>query len=257
MNDVLILFFANTVNIVQTVVPIPPILAHLVPNKHKPLALVEKHIPTGEPLVTPDDTDKIHKHMKACNRQSFAATKKRKNAVATGPDENGISAFTAELHIEQASAIRPVAAATSLPATTKSRKKKVSAPVVATIVSVPTGPPEKKCQGCIHGDVLEMNVMEPTDIKYYLQEAQFLELATCAGDCKKTIKEIYLASTKANLHYCNMTNKGFYAPDNDPAKTDLECGLILCLPCFALREERYAVANNNTGTGTRRNRRRA
>jgi hypothetical protein len=83
--------------------------------------------------------------------------------------------------------------------------------------------------------------MEPAHIKYYLKQAEFLELATCAGNCTHTIKVlIHLASPKVNLYYCDETNKSFYAPDNDLTKADMECGLILCSPCHELCEARYA-----------------
>jgi hypothetical protein len=226
--------------------------------KPKPLALVKPYIPTGEPLVTPDQTDLLKKQEQSNNRRAYATVKKRAKAVATDPEDNGISALTAELQNETNGVMRPVAAVTNPPVPAqRKRKPKTAAPVVPTIVPVPTGPPQKKCEGCVHGDVLEMNEMEPTDIKYYLHEGQFLELATCAGDCNNTIRDIYLASPRANLRYCNMTSKGFYAPDDDPTKSELQCGLILCTPCYAIREARYAVANSSGGSGTiRRSRRR-
>ena len=240
--------------------PETPRFTERVSHKPKPLALVEQYIPTGEPLVTPDQTDLLKKQEQSNNRRAFATVRKRAKAVATAPEDNGISALTAELQNETDTVMRPVAAVTNPPGPAKpKRKKKKTAPVVPTItVPVPTGPPQKKCEGCVHGDVLEMNEMEPTDIKYYLHEGEFLELATCAGDCNNTISDIYLASPKANLRYCNMTSKGFYAPDDDPTKSELQCGLILCSPCYAIREERYAVANSSGGSGTiRRSRRQA
>ena len=237
--------------------PEPPACTESVPTKHKPFALVEKYIPTGEPLVTSDQTDLMKKQEQSNNRKAFATVKKRGQAVATAPEDNGISPLTAELQNETDGVMRPVAAVTNPPGPAKrKRKPKTAATVVPTIEPVPTGPPQKKCEGCVHGDVLEMNEMEPTDIKYYLHDGEFLELAICAGDCNSTIGDIYLASPKANLRYCNMTSKGFYAPDDDPTKSELQCGLILCSPCYAIREERYAVANSSGGSGTIRRSRR-
>ncbi len=98
--------------------------------------------------------------------------------------------------------------------------------------------------------------MEPAHVKHYLKPAAFLEMATCTGDCKRTVREIYLDAPKANLYYCDETSKGFYAPDDDPTKAAMECGLILGSPCHAIREGRYALAHEKEGTVNRRNSRR-
>ena len=142
----------------------------------------------------------------------------------------------------------------SQPKSKRKRTAKASTPAVPPIVPVQTGPPEKKCQGCIHSDLLELNVMEPAHIKHYLKEGEYLELATGKGDCTHTIEAIHLAAPKANIYYCDESNKGFYALDDDPTKTDMECGLILCSPCHAIRVEKYEMENSRGGTGTRRNR---
>ena len=96
--------------------------------------------------------------------------------------------------------------------------------------------------------------MEPAHIKYYLRKDEFLELATCAGDCAMTIRAINLAAPKANIYFCDETIKGFTAPNDDPTKAEMECGLILCLPCHALREKRYEQEQATEGTNNRRTR---
>jgi hypothetical protein len=59
---------------------------------------------------------------------------------------------------------------------------------------------------------LELKVMEPAHVKHYLKPAAFLEMATCTGDCKRTVRAIYLDAPKANLYYCDETSKGFFTP---------------------------------------------
>jgi hypothetical protein len=148
--------------------------------------------------------------------------------------------------------------ATDIPKVAKrARIAAVLKPVVQSITStVPTRIPKQQCQGCVHGDLLETKVMEPAHIKHYLKKTEFLEWARCAGKCANTIKSIHLASPKTNLRYCDKAHKGFNAPDDDVEKADLECGLILCAPCYAVREEQYAQETTKDGGVGRRNRRR-
>jgi hypothetical protein len=77
--------------------------------------------------------------------------------------------------------------------------------------------------------------MESPHIKHHLKPQEFLEEASCAGKCNTTIKNIHQATPKAKLNFCDEMIKGFRAPDTDPCKADLECGLILCVPCHAAR----------------------
>ena len=85
--------------------------------------------------------------------------------------------------------------------------------------------------------------MEPRIIKHYLKPHQFLERAKCAGDCGRSIKSIHDASPKADIRYCDDNKKGFHAPDDDPSKESMECGLALCLTCYGIREETYGAVN--------------
>ena len=237
----------------------------MVSDYHKPSALLQNNTSTNEPLVTPDQMDKDKRQNATSLRRAFKGTKKRPTAVATEAADNGVSALTAELQDNRHSPVRPgttpmmeLASTTDeapvAPQAPKRRRKATATKtaVVSPTVAVTTGPPKKKCQGCVHGDLLEMNVMEPAHIKHYIKSAEFLELAKCAGDCTHTIRAIHEASPKENIYYCDTTNKGFYAPDDDLTKAGMECGLILCSPCHAVREARYALAQATEGTGNRR-----
>ena len=240
----------------------------MVRNVQKPLALEPNIVPTIEPLVTPDHLERVKKQNTLHYRQAMTATRKRQEVVAIASSDNGVSAFSAELQAETNSAMQPImpeldhdTPTDSPPAIQDPRHKrrrinKVTSPMVTSTMSVPMGPPLIKCQGCIHGDLLELKVMEPPHIKHYLKQAGFLELAVCAGECADTIRAIHLASPKANIYYCDEANKGFCAPDDDPGKLGMECGLILCSPCHAIRETRYAEEPTQDGTVRKRTSRR-
>ena len=234
----------------------------------KPCALQQNGTPTGEPLMTPDQMNDLRKQQTADSRKAFQAAKKRQKAVAHALANNGVTALSAELQNQNDGAMLPVRTTPTLDTPTiailpvgptvpkRPRIAPVPVPMVPTIMPVLTGPPQIKCQGCVHGDLLEMKVMEPSHIKHYLKPEGFLELATCAGECKHRIKAIYLALPKANLHCCDEANKGFYAPDDDPTKADLECGHILCSPCRAMRAVQCELENSKKGDGSRRTSRR-
>ena len=193
-------------------------------------------------------------------------------AVAANPAENGLSALSDTLQKAASrdynTVIQPhEQIETTIPAavhknsnkrrSSKVSKRKVQAALpVETTVPLQLSPSRPKCQGCIHSDLLEMKQMEPVHIKYYLKSKQFLEWAKCAGTCKQMIKAIHVASPKANIYYCDENNKGFYAPDNDIKKKEMECGLILCSPCRALRAVTYELENTKDGSNNRRPRRR-
>ena len=88
--------------------------------------------------------------------------------------------------------------------------------------------------------------MEPKVIRHYLKPTQFLESAKCAGDCGRSIKSIHVAEPKANIRYCDENKKGFDAPEDNPSKDSMECGLVLCLTCYASREEKYDAVNSRS-----------
>jgi hypothetical protein len=224
----------------------------------KPLALEICHVPTGKTLITPDHQDQLAKQAVADNRAAIRSVRATAKAVAASPSANGVNALTSEL--QNANTIAAPDLNTTLdvprvdPTVTKRRRlDKAAVPNVTAPISVPPGPPKKKCEGCIHGDLLAMKLMEPSHIKYYLRPSNFLALAVCAGDCGHTIGSVHHASPKANIYYCDEAIKGFSARDDHPEKADLECGLILCSTCRATREARYyAVANAEEGTPTNR-----
>lgn len=237
--------------------------AHTVRTVQKPSALAHHHVPTGEQLDTPDHMDQVSKQKTASVRKALLHARQRSEAVATTPAANGVAALSVELQITNGGTLPAVTTAdapdkdTAKTPTIKRRRIAIVSPlVVPATVSVPPGPPQKKCQGCVHGDVLEMKMMEPRHIKHYLKKGAFLEFASCAGDCTHTIRATHQASPKAKLYFCDETLKGFHAPEEDPLKADMECGLILCAPCRAIRAARYELANATEGDGCRRTSRR-
>jgi hypothetical protein len=191
----------------------------------------------GEPLETPNQTDIATKQRASVVRQAIIGVKENNKAVAVTPARNGTSALSTELQHTSANPTiqnknNNTVDTTATGPIMQKRKRKVNVPVpiVTIATSVPVGPPKSKCQGCIHGDLLEMTVMESPHIKHYLKPQEFLEGASCAGKCNKTIKNIHQATPKAKLYFCDEMIKGFRAPDTDLCKADLECGLILCVP---------------------------
>ena len=94
-----------------------------------------------------------------------------------------------------------------------------------------------------------LKVIEPKVIKRYLKLNRFLELVKCAGHCSESIGSIHLTSPKANIRYCDTNKKGFDAPEDDPSKESMECSLVLCMPCYGVREAKYGTVNNR---GSRR-----
>jgi hypothetical protein len=228
------------------------------------LALKTSNDATGEPLATPDQLEIMAKQKTTVVRQAFNGVKQKNKAVAVTPARNGTSALSTELQHHcvgrtVANKINNTVDAPTTGPTMQKRKRKVNVPVsVATLAtSVPAGPARIKCQGCIHGDLLEMTVMESRHIKHYLKPQELLEKASCAGKCHDTIKNIHQAAPKSKLYFCDEIIKGFRAPDDDPCKSDLECGLILCVPCHADREVQYNLERGNSNSAHRRSSRRA
>ena len=231
--------------------------------------------------------EQLHKQRTTHIRRAIKSTNARPQAVMANPAANGVNAFAAELQMQNESVIpnsttdldhhnatvvtpvtmappskkkRKTKAATSSckpKAVNSSRSTKTATTSMPKTAVVPTALLHNKCQGCIHGDLLEMKVMEPAGIKHYLKRYHFLEKAICAGDCKHTIEAVFRASPKAKLYYCDETNKGYDAPDDDLAKADMQCGLILCSPCRALRDIQYTQETTAKGSDNRRTSRRS
>jgi hypothetical protein len=209
--------------------------------------------PTAEPLLTPIQQEQTHKARQVVVKRAALANK-RKQSVAAASNANGVSALSAELQDNDGN--EPI----TRPSTTRKQMptavtiSKATTPSTAPIL---TGPPAVKCQGCVHCDLLDLHCMAPTAIRHYIKPNEFLELARCAGDCARSMKDIFTTSaTKDSIHYCEMGKKGFDAPEEDASKASLECGLVLCGPCYGIRGERYALANAEDGTTNQRSSRR-
>jgi hypothetical protein len=229
-------------------------------------ALTDANMQTHPSLMTPVQQDAIHKSRKA----AVVRAKKRTAAVSAAPSANGSGALTAELQHKQAR-IGPTSQGQTTAATgnaaavgggtgpslqqpsKRTKNKDAPTPSAEPIV---TGPLVLKCEGCVHCDVLELKVMEPSSIRHYLKEHEFLAMAKCAGDCAQSIRTIYTASPKTNLHYCDIGKKGYDAPDDDARKASMECRLVLCPACRATREGRHATANAKSGATSNRSTRR-
>lgn len=227
--------------------------APIVRNVAQSKALAQHNVPTGETLVTPEMMETINKATTGVIRKAVQCVKKRQQSVAADAADNGMSALSAKLHLDMEAALQ---SSTGPTVSTRPKKARVSAPKVSLHVAVQPDPPSTKCQGCIHCDLLELKEMEPKDIRYYLKPDRLLNLASCAGVCKARIHAIYQAAPKDNLFYCDETLKGFYAPENDDIKKGLECNLILCAPCRALRFLQYAPVPSTDGAVNRRTSRR-
>ena len=212
-----------------------------------------------EPLETPDQADGNAKKNSSSCRQAVRGAKERKKAVSLAPATNGTGAFSNEMRANSTDravtneSSNTVDTSAAKPSVSK-RKRKTSArvPIGTTRANVSASPAKKKCQGCIHGDLLAMTVMEGCHVKHYLKPGEFLEHASCAGKCKNTIKSIYRAAPRAKLYFCDNIIKGFRAPDNDPGKSDLDCGLILCVPCQANCRVQHNQEHGSDGSTKRR-----
>jgi hypothetical protein len=100
-----------------------------------------------------------------------------------------------------------------------------------------------------------MHLLEPRNVKHCLKKKGFLELATCAGNCKQQIKAVHAATPKASVHCCDIANKGFCAPEDDPKKVEMECGLILCTPCYAICLAKHTMETESANGRTSRRKR--
>jgi hypothetical protein len=213
---------------------------------------------TAEPLLTPVQQEQTHKARQVVVKRASLANK-RKQSVAAASNANGVSALSAELQDNDGNEpiTRPSTTLKQIATTMPTAVNTYKAPTPST-APILTGPPAVKCQGCIHCDLLDLHCMAPTAIRHYIKPNEFLALARCAGDCAGSIKDIYTASIKKDsIHYCEMGKKGFDAPEEDASKASLECGLVLCLPCYGTRGERYALENNaQDGTTNQRSSRR-
>ena len=161
-------------------------------------ALDVHHKPGGEPLVTPAIQDRLNKQKKSDDRQAMTSLNKRRKAVAVAPSNNGISALSAELQQRRTAMDQPSTTddtvngptmgndeqttneTTTTDATVPKRRRvaEVTTHTVPAMTSLPSAPAKRKCQGCVHGDLLDMKVMEPKHIRHYLEPSGLLEWAT-------------------------------------------------------------------------------
>ena len=208
-----------------------------------------------EPLVTPDQADKAIKDKTTNIRKALVATRQRPKPVANAPADNGIADLCTELQatagnlamLAGVATVDSSVATVDTPSKRQRRELQVEQNKTIATALTPAGPAPIKCLGCIHVDLLDMNVMAPAHIKHYLKSAGVLEKAICAGECREAIKSIWKAAPKNVLHYCDWTIKGFHAPETDPEKADMECGLFLCVPCHANRKVQYDLQSKDGG----------
>ena len=220
-------------------------------------ALDESNVHNSETLTTPNQQDQVNKTRQTVSRQVITS-RKRKTPVAPDLADNGAGALSTEL--QSAGMSTPAATTTNnhaMPSTTTAARPSLPGrtSVLQATVPTPTGPPPRKCQGCIHCDLLELKAMEPARIKHCLRKHEFLELATCAGECAQSIQAVFAAQPKANIHYCDSGKKGFDAPYDDPTKELMACGLVLCLVCHGTWSAQHALANSKNGATNGRTRR--
>ena len=217
-------------------------------------------------MITPVQAETTTKANATVTRRAFIALRARNKAVAAAPEDNAIAALSTELgHNATAGNLNLLAvvaatdqvmtpvATTAVAAVPKRRRLDVAEVLPPAIVTPVRA--QKKCEGCIHADLLEINLMSPRHIKHYLKPNMFLVDAGCA-ECHKNIRHIHDATPKASLYYCDMMIKGFNAPDDDLEKASMECGLVLCSPCREKRMLRYDKDNTTSsprnGRTTRR-----
>ena len=235
-------------------------------------------VPTGKSLISPEQQENDAKSKSTLLRRVVAGVNQRKKAVKANSKDNGTGDLSAEL---QQNAVTELAVNSTIEETTtggtmtntnntaldtshdqsgpkRRRKAKQSAtPLVTNVPPILKGPATNKCLGYPHCNLLDMIIMVPGHIKCYIKTpAQYLWFATCAGDCKKPIRDIVEESSKESLYFCDIGLKGFYAPDDDPKKASMECEMILCVPCHAKRQVQYALIQNDNGTANRRSSRR-
>lgn len=235
------------------------------------LALELGNTQPKEPLKTPAQLDQDNKARQAAVKKATVATK-RKRAVVTPAAADKAGAVLLELETQEVGPAAPIPTSPAASIPTSPPVQLIHTPAVEATsrllqeanrvqtttqipLPAPTNPPQLKCEGCVHCDLLELKILEPAIVKHYLKPHEFLEKAQCDGDCAQSMHAVYLTSPKASVHYCDVGKKGFDAPNDDPTKVSMECGLVLCHACYGARSQRYALANSREGGRTTRRRR--
>lgn len=240
--------------------------------------------------VPPSQLDQRAKSFQQASVRAIKLSNKRTAIVSSNRVENGLELFSIELqqsqpipelgnddgdkHLtpttakKQRAEHQPATVQTTMPIvspegnirlTSKTAKKRKAAirpkKVPAPVPIPPPSVPQLKSQGCVHCDLLDLEAMEPSYVPTYLKVNAFLATATCAGDCQMALHDIYAASPREIIHYCDIGKKGFYAPEDDMIKSSMECGLVLCLPCFETRRLEYEKETGAAKGGRRIGRR--
>jgi hypothetical protein len=204
----------------------------------------------------------LDQRTKACQQAAVRAVKlsnKHTAAVSSDRAKNGLDLFSNALQQSQATEMRNEVDTHHMPTTVKKPRAAIRiATLPATPAPMPTQPPDVpqlKCQGCVHCDLLELAALEQRYVPTYLKDNAFLAAATCAGECNQALKDIYAAAPRDSIHYCDTGKKGFDAPDDDELKSSMECGLVLCLPCYEKRRVEYETETGAAKGGRRIGRR--
>jgi hypothetical protein len=215
--------------------------------------------------VPPSQVDQRAKTIHRAAMRAVKLSNKRTALVSSHRAENGLDLLSNELQQAKAKEIgndintHPTVATTAKKRRVQSRRDTVTDTTPPTLpVTVHTPPPsvpQIKCQGCVHCDLLELRVVEQRHVPTYLKDNAFLAAATCAGACHKALRDIYAAAPRDIIHYCDTGKKGFDAPDDEALKQSMECGLMLCLPCYEERRLQYEMETGAANGGRRISRR--
>jgi hypothetical protein len=214
--------------------------------------------------VPPSQVDQRAKAFHQAAVRAVKRSNKRTALVSSNRAENGLDLFSYALQNSKATEqgndnTHPIPTTAKKPRASGRRATvppTMHTPVPTPVPAPPPGVPQLKCQGCVHCDLLELAALEQRYVPTYLKDNAFLADATCSGACKKALKVIYAAAPRDIIHYCDTGKKGFDAPDDDMLKPSMECGLVLCLPCYEKRRLQYETETGAEKGGRRIGRRR-
>jgi hypothetical protein len=160
--------------------------------------------------VPPSQLDQQAKAFQQAAVWAVKLSNKRTALVSSDQAENGLELFSNELQQSQTTELgNDDGADTHLTATTAKKHRAAIQPATTVPAPIPIPPSGRH-----------------TSYSYNSKEAQ-------SGNPEHGI-----------IHYCDTGKKGFYAPDDDTLKLSMECGLVLCLPCF---EKRRLECEKETG----------
>jgi hypothetical protein len=209
----------------------------------------------------------LDQRTKVCQQAAARAVKlsnKCTALVSSDQAKYGLDPFSNALQQSQATEMRNEVDTHHMPTTSKKPRAAIRfatlpatpAPTIpAPMPTLPPDVPQLKCQGCVHCDLLELAALEQRYVPTYLKDNAFLAAATCAGECNQVLKDICAAAPHDSIHYCDTGKKGFDVPDDDELKSSMECGLVLCLPCYEKRRVEYETETGAAKGGRRIGRR--